>query len=415
MTKPGRLYRVLKDCPKPIFKCIIEDGLTLYDDDITSIKIRHGQDEAAAGIPVATLETGFTVYLSPRSGKTTRVQLTPAADVYLRSLLGVTGIVDRFFGRTGTYSVEDTAKRVDTTMLASSWHSQLANRSTKFTFTRGHYVSDAITTMLQDPSLPSVPAVSRGVDSARGRFGQIYDPILAEKYTNIIGKLTSDIGVLVRQYRSGLLVLTPLSARRTMAATAMSTYPPIARSQVLSPSQWGTEFENDPSNHRIITRDGAMAPVSLNYGNLAEPWRDNRETDLQYLYFADPDQWHTLGAAGKYSEYTGAYKLPEVEIDLLLLIKRGRPYDLKQAGALLMLQAGDPVSFSGDWYPHLRGVQFAEGITESIGPNEWKLTLSLVPLVRVTGEQQTSPKPRTWEQATGTWNDATGTWDSYAL
>lgn len=414
-SKPSRLYRVLADCPKPIFECVIDGANTRRDDDIQSITIRHGQEDAEGGVPVATMETAFSGYLTPRPGQNTSLRLTTAAADYLANFTGATGITDRFVGRTGTYSVDDTPKRTDTTMAASSWHSQLGRRSTKRTFLRGAWVSDALTTLLTDPSLPVVPNVTRGGAAPREKFGQVYDPVTDQRYSDVIDKFTSDIGVLVRQWRSGTLELVPLAQRIAHADAAMASYPPIARSQVLSPTEWGTRFTDDPSNHRIVTRNASMEPTSLNFGDLNEPWRDNRETDLQYLYFSDNDQWVTLGEAGRYNEYTGAYKLPEVEIDLLTLFKRGTTYDLMQAGALLRLQAGDAVTFSGDWYPHLRGVQFAEGITETITPDAWKITLHLVPLGAVTGEINTSAKPRIWDQFREQWDNSTGSWDSYSF
>lgn len=411
--RPGRLYRVLADCPKPIFKV---SGATRYsrtDDGIHSITVKHGQDDATGGVPVATAEVGFTGYVSPEVGETFKVELTPEAATYLSTLTGASNIAPRYFGRTGLYSVDDTGKRVDSTVTASSWHSQLSNRRRVHAFPRGRWVHEALTTLLTAPSLAQIPTITRGNNAAREKFGQIYDPVADAKYSDVIGKLTSDIGVLVRQRRNGHLELTPLAQRRADATTALASFPPIARSQVIAPTTWATDWENDPTNHRIVTRDGAMAPVSLNFGNLAETWRDTRETDLQYLYFADNDQWTTLGEAGRYSEYTGAYKLPQIEIDLLALFRRGKPYDLLVAGQVLALEQGAAVAFSGDWYPHFQAVMFAEGITETISSDTWSITLNLVPLGRVTGELPTKPKPRIWDQANIPWDEAPGTWNSY--
>lgn len=411
--KPSRLYRVLADCPKPIFQVTAATRYSRTDDDLLSITIKHGQSDATGGVPVATAEVGFTGYVSPEVGELFKVELTDEAATYLSALTGAAGIAPRYFGRSGIYSVDDTGKRVDSAVTASSWHSQLSNRGRLHTFARGTWVHEALTTLLTNPSLAQVPAVTRGTNAAREKFGQIHDVITDAKYSDVIGKITGDIGVLVRQRRNGALELTPLAQRRSDATTALATFPPIARSQVIAPTTWETDWENDPTNHRIITRDGSMGPVSLNFGNLAEPWRDNRETDLQYLYFVDDDQWTTLGEAGRHSEYNGAYKLPQIKVNLLTLFKRGASYDLLIAGQLLSLQQGDPVSFSGDWYPHFQAVMFAEGIAETITPDEWSITLSLVPQARVTGELPTKPKPRIWDQANIEWDAAIGTWNSY--
>lgn len=411
----SKLYKALKDCPKPIFECTMTGEPARYDDDLTGATIHHGGAEPA-GVPVPTLEVGFLGYVSPVAGRSAALQLTAPAAAWIKSVTGAAGtgaadIGPRFTGRTGAYTVDDTHTGQNTTMTAAGWTAQLANRSTVHTFNRGAWVHEVITALLRDPTLAVLPTVTR--QPAREKFGQIYDPLPGVKYSELIGKLTTDLGILVQQWRSGVLEIVPLSHRKTKAAAAAETYPPITRGQILSPAQWSTRSENDPSNHRIVTRDGAGAPVSLNFGDLNEPWRDKTETDLQYLYFTDPEQWHTLGYTRRYREYSGAYSLPEIEIDLLLLFKRGRPYDLLQAGALLALNAGDPVTFAGDWYPTLRGVFFAEQISETITPDSWKIRLTLVPLGHVTASTQPGIRPRIWDQATDTWDQATGTWNSY--
>lgn len=416
MRKPSRLYRVLADCPKPIFQFTVYEAGNRTDDELTSITIRHGQDAPTGGVPVATCETGFTGYMSPRTGQLATVRLTDTATVWFQNLLGTTNIQDRFNGRAGIFEVNDEAGKITTRMTASSWSSQLSNRGNQYTFNQGHYVSDAIETLLRNPSLPVVPTVSRGDASHRDYYGRIYDRIENETYSNIISKLTSDIGVLVRQHRNGTLQPMPINQRRSDANKALDNYPPIPRSQVLSPTAWVTNNEDDPTNHYIMTRKNISGdPTGANFGNLNQPWRAERETDLLYLIFENDDQWKSMGYAQRNAEYSGAYSLPSVEVDILMLLDRASLYDLMQAAALLQLQPGDPVTFSGDWYPHLQGVMFAESITETITPDQWVISLGLIPLPRVTGDDIVIPYPRTWDQASGTWNEATGTWNSYAL
>ena len=75
------------------------------------------------------------------------------------------------------------------------------------------------------------------------------------------------------------------------------------------------------------------------------------------------------------------------------------------------MQVGDPVYFSQDWPTPLRGVHFAEGITETIDCDTWEVTLNLVRFRELTGEEPVSPVPaRVWDQAQNPWDTETRKW-----
>ena len=94
-----------------------------------------------------------------------------------------------------------------------------------------------------------------------------------------------------------------------------------------------------------------------------------------------------------------------------MLLKMGTPYALKIAAQMLTLEAGEPVYLSGDWPTRLQGVHYAEGITETITPNEWRFELSLIPHALGAGTPSPSVPPLAWDSFTTAWADETRAWD----
>ncbi|MFF5793967.1 hypothetical protein ACFY5D_18135 [Paeniglutamicibacter sp. NPDC012692] len=413
--KPGRLWRTFKKLgmPSSAFALYSEPLGTLYDSDITGVSIRRGKSERGGGSHPSTMEIGVKgQYSSAVSGREARFFMRPAPAATLAAHLGTTASVieRRFTGRLGATSVEDTGKRFITTYTAASWIAQM-NYSPK------HY-----TPLTGEPVLSVIAGLLDAANAARGINVNLFgssDIIATDQEKTLcrdgLGKYATDLGILLQETRDGRTNVFGHLWRISNAAAKLATQMPLTRSQAISPAAWEQPNERPAVkvDYKITNNTGGIATRSASTSNPTGELRETVEKDWSYVQVAGVDNQLYREAYGVvHSSSTRVFSVPSITIDLLYLIGSDREYHRRQAAQLLELEAGDPVFFSGDWPEALRGAHFAEGITETITHNEWRLELSLVPYAHAVGDTPTPVVPaRVWESATYPWESESRTWN----
>lgn len=408
VKRPGRLYRKLPNLPKPLFRVASASIGNRDDETITSIAIHRGKAGPGGGVAPSTCEVQFADYAPGKSGETLTVAMTSTAATALGSLVGqgAAGIGPRYTGRTGKQHVEDYGNfRRYSTLTAASWSAQLSDSPQKFSFASGTDIGTLLYTIMKPTHLPQMSVVTQGT------FDRTWGALTDQTYGDLVGKFAGDIGILIRDTRVGRTDILPMPYRRDNALALASGSLPLVRSQVLAPADWEQPNEGVPVVYRLKRRDAAGSETT----EITSPdgTIDGTEPveDLDWTYFREyTDQWfyiHAMRSQG----FDDRFRISKITIDLLQLLSSDRTYDRQQAGRLLILNPGDPVFFSGDWPVTLRGIQFAEGITERIDSNTWELDLELVNFRETTGQYPPSIPARVWESATYPWNDETRKWD----
>lgn len=416
MGEMSRLYRRTPFLPKPLFTTSHNEGMSETDDMITSITIKHGDSSGEAlGLSPSTATIEILDYRTPTLGATATVSLTNAAAQAIASMTGANAdiIKPRFRGRVGAQSVEDVPtinRRRVTTLEAVSWSRQLSNAIQ----TASGHVGRNVAVFLQDlmaPGWGSFDSVSRadGIDS----YGSIAKDQGEVTYNDAAAKFLNDYGLFSRQKRGGGIDLLTRSHMRTYALNNYKSLMPLSRSMALSPAEWNQGIEDTQRNYYLIWTkpDGTIG--AGNYGDQNDPTRPVIEKDLSYIKISG-NHLETFGQSLRASEWTGAYEVPSITVDLLHLLNSEYQALRIQAGQILSLQPGQIVTFSGDWFESLRGIYFVEGFSETISPDAWNITLNLIPFQNITGELSPVVRPRTWEMSTDRWEEADYSWESLA-
>lgn len=395
----SRLWRKL-GATRDLF--VFTYGSTVLDDSlIRSAVVHRGGSEAAP----STLEVSTIAYSSVSVGDNCSLSLTEYGS---NLLLGSSssGARPRFTGRLGRQTVEDIGRRQFSNYYAASITAQHPALKKEWTFSAGSSVRDAISTILNPPSLPATTVVS--LDST-AKYGTLNEN-LTGTYSDLIGKLTDDLGIQARTTRSGSIqLLTKEYISRTAEANLANVYP-IARHQALAPAEWEQANETRPRTYKVLFRDAAGTLITGTYGDPADPLAEVIELDMSYVRFADDTQPRRTASALRAQEWLSGYSLPRLKVDLLMLFSSGKDFDLWQARSLLGMESGAPVYLSGDWHSNLRGISYAEDITETITPDEWSLEFSLKPSQEVTGIISPVVPARIWAQASYPWMDETREW-----
>lgn len=408
----SRLYRVLSECPKPIFQVRHTGGLTLHDDEIMSITINRGSSEPNPPLSPTTMEVLMPGYASIAKGETLTCDLTTAAANWLAGKFGGSSslIKPRYYGRVGQQKISDHgAYQRTSNITAVSWSALLEDDPHEFPAWSGSNVGE-YAKVLMTRNYGDFKNPTR-MDSL-GMFGTIYETENGGTYSDRIKKYADDYGLFIREYRHGQPQIFTLAGRKSRAITASQSLMPLSRTQALAPAEWQQLDERYQRNHRITFRNSAGELKALTWGAPADENMPLVDHDLKNIV-VNNTQMTMLGQSYWRREWYGAYEIPEVTVDLLYLASTGRIADRQQIGQLLDLSPGDPVLLADDWPVSVRGVLFAEGIKEQITPDSWTVTLSLVRFDNVTGEDSPSVKPRTWDQAGYEWNQSPGQWDDY--
>lgn len=404
--KPLRLYRKLKPTA-PIFE-FTYGSTVLTDDVIRSITIHRGGD----GVTPSTAEVATVAFASVASGENCMVQLSTYGASLVAGLTSANAnvIKPRFSGRIGKQYVDDTGKKQTTTFLAASLSAQHPALKKGYTFTKGSFVNILLRAIMT-PAAVSSPTVSfSDVNEAYGRvWTAITEPA---SYSDLVGRFTTDLGIIARALRSGAVHLMTHNIRNSRAIANLSIVVPLARSQALSPARWEQNNETRPRNYRLKYINAAGTLVEELYGDTSDTLAEVVELDMSHVQFNDVTQPQQEAFARRAREWLTAYAVPSVTVDLLYLISSPNTFHKMQAAKLLAMEVNDPVHFSGDWHPNLRGIHYAEEITETITPTSWELELKLLPSQEVTGYSSPDIPARVWDQATYAWNAETRTWNN---
>lgn len=414
-TRPGRLYRTLRPIIGGDSSIFILQSAPLgdiLDTGIHSVSINRGTSGRAVGSVPATMEIDIRgQYSAAVAGSNVRFLLRSFAATKLAAHLNAdaTNIQTRFTGRLGQTTVTDTGRRFSTVYRAASWITQM-------NYSPRHYApkaGQALNTVLA--GLLNAEQPLRGIKPS---FHPPFDTLAVTEapilFREGIQRYAADLGTLLQETRDGRTKVLPLLSRMATARAQVSTQLPLTRSQAISPATWEQRNER-PATKVEYTVTNSAGAVSTRLAEVVNPTGELIETetvDWSYIKVPDVDSGPYREAYARvYASNNRQFTVPSVTVDLLYLIGSSKQYHRDQAAQLLALEAGDAVYFSGDWPNPLQGVQFAEGITETIGPEEWKLELSLVPYAHVVGDAP-SPvvPPKVWDSAGNTWNNETKKW-----
>lgn len=410
-----RLERVLRKrgLKPPFFRARNVDFGTLTDEHITGAVMHRGKDGRGGGSNPSTLELGTIGLPGARSGTSLRLDLHPDALATLAALLDVTPelIADRFYGRIGAHDVDDTGKRFATSYTAASWVAVLHSSRRLITPAAGqtlHSVIGAMTNYL-DP----LYGMNLHFHGDSDLVAAAQEPTT---FTDGLDKYVTEPGILMQERRNGETHVMPVSFRKDYALAVMPLLVPILRRQGIAPAAWRQPNEGIGLNIKY-TFTNSQGVESTGSASSPADGRAKEQVEVDWSYIktlSGNDQLFREAMGRVYEASPVGYRMPKLTIDLLHLLDNGSEYYVDLARQVLMLEAGNPVYLSGDWPYQVRGIHFAEGITETIGPNEWKFDLSLVPWAEVTGEAP-SPEvpPRAWDSSTSTWDDDPLTWDQH--
>lgn len=415
-NRPLRLRRSLSKITSanPAFSFYSDVTGALYDDVIHDVTIHRGKSNRGGGHTSSTLEMSVNGVVSAAlTGVNCRFFLRDLAADDIAAHTGQTreSIQYRFQGRAGVVEVEDTPKRMTSTISAASWLARMYRSSRKTTPLAGQTVARVFTDVLDLANSP------RGLNVD---FAGTFDPVASNQdpvnFTDALSKFGSDIGICFFEKRDGSTTVMGLPYRRTRADARAATWLPLTRSQAITPAKWTQAneytairllFDVTNANGNIVTRTAEI--------ETGDPLKESVLEDWSYI------KSDTNGTSGQlyqeaygrvYESNTRVFSIPSVKIDLLYLMTSDKDYHRKQAGQLLALEVGDPVFFSGDWPTQLMGTHFAEGITETITPDSWEIELHMVRYAIALGQAvQPEIKPRVWDSAINQWNAETLQWN----
>lgn len=418
--KPGRLHRVLDRAgiapglPK-FFLGFSDEGGSYSDASIVSFAMNRGKSSRGGGYTPATVEAQYLGEPATEelSGRHMRVALGQQASNDLAALVGTTQeqILNRGQGRVGSLEVSDrgNGKQPVTTAVAASWLNM--NKYLKATTTPlgGQTLYNVLQSSIPQEQQAYINVHFHGVSDF---VASSQDPVT---FSEALDKFAVEPGILLRERRDGDTDVMSIGFRKEWADYKMTVEVPLTRAQVLAPAQWSQPNEEIGARVQYT----AVNPAGTQFTLLIDPtdngfrMRELIEKDWSYI--------RTEGSTGQltkealaivYDRNPQDFRLPSVRVDLLSLIASGRSYHLAQVSNLLRLEAGDPVFLSADWPPMIQGVQFAEGVKETITPDSWEIELSLLPYSSVTGITPSPVVPgRVWDSMPGRWDDQIKRWD----
>lgn len=414
----SRLYRKLNP-EQPLFQWFNTGTGTYNDTRITSMTITRGSDNAEPDLSVNTAEVTVTGEAPNIIGARSRVNLTSYGANLIAGMAGnVTAaqIQERFWGRTGIVSVEDRSPTKKLTSVASSsWMATLKKANYDPFIGAGQRTGLIIHNALNFPNLGGMytPKVF-------GTFDQITVNAPSDEkrnFVNVAARYGTDIGLQIREIPGKREVqIWSIQARKDEIAKIAKTAPHLTRSAAISPATHSQTLDEWYRSYRVLTtrEDGTQETITTKVA-ADNTFLDIEEIDLTYIR-RNTEQIRQHVTALEHRSQNVVMRPESITVDLLYLLNSPSEHHRHQAGYLLALQQKDPVFFSGDWQPYLRGMYTAEQIKEHITPSGWTLELSLWPSEYTLGDRMESvwPKPQTWEAAgemrwsdfeTEKWND----------
>lgn len=392
------------------------------DSVLSSITLNRGNGSTVAGLSSAT----GTVVLNrelpslPSRDLSCKVQLTLYGAELLGRLVGLDPalIQDRLTGRIAGQTITDNGRRRHTTLELSDWLTMLPMLDYGASIARGDSLSALARANIFSSRLPLPELKQYG--------GAFHRPVIADPATDTLtvstgdvwGKYWADLGHFAYTSRSGSPVIYSHNHRKVQGDNVRSSAPqPLLRSQVNKPVSW----------EQPITVPAQIAYTYLNPSNgqtnydvvtIGESsYVTKAETlDLTYVHVdAGVNGLRPAMIARAARQAADTYKVTNVSVDMLGLLRRLRRGDRGTIGQLLKLEIGDPLILSHDWPAEASGIYFAHGITETIARDTWRIDLQLTPYRHVTGAHPTADiAGETWDtrfaQITP-WNTPTQTWE----
>lgn len=420
MSKKLRLARTLEKigvtAPSPFVAYLGSQG-TIPANEITGAVMHRGKSDRGGGVHPSTIELGTTrLPTYDASGYLVTFGLHTDAAAQISAYLAPDATVDpaiiapRYHGRIGRIEVEDMGKRQLTSYSGASWINALNYAQQPQPVAGGQTLFSVIDDLcLQDTNPWGITLNYLGGSDS---IAITQEPAV---FKNDIGKYTDDVGILVRARRDGVYDVMSIDYRKSIVQSFIDTRPPLTRSQAISPAVWSQPNEGAGVKITFTAVDAATdAPftrtIDTETGEIRH--REVETIDWSYVKTEYDGRLTSEARARVYARSPRHFNVPSVKVDLLYLLSSDSAYHRRQAAALLMLEAGDPVLFSGDWPTTIRGVQFAEGITEHVTPDSWEIELKLVPYAYVTGDPANPDIPaQVWDSARYPWNDETRTWN----
>lgn len=219
-----------------------------------------------------------------------------------------------------------------------------------------------------DPYLPAVVPTGAGglTVAARDVDAQPADALLAE--------LTSHAGVRLVETRAGEITMVaapPRSTAPSVTLTPAHFARPLRMSQETSPRRVRVTY--GPSSDRQ-TLDVSLDPPGTAQGAARVPELDTTLADADAALLRARREL-AAGAAP-------VWRVRAVLVDVLRLLERDDPGDLDVVAALLRLELGDVAQLDDlpAQAPALAGGGrvVIQGVTETIGPDTWRLALDVV-------------------------------------
>ena len=412
MIIPRRLYRKLADYTKPLFQVRTDLDGTITDDEIREITVRRGKSGPGGGTDPAIATVKFSKLLRLQTGADLSIRINPTVANELATMIGQTGerLRDRFTGRVGPTTVDDLGPgRQETSMDATSWIAVASTSPYKQDLYAGNSLPNIINKVLRPPYYIR----NKITTEAPGDWDILHTGFADADYADVMGKLTSDIGVLVRPMRDGRNQIVNMPWRRDRALDNLQGSIAIGRRHVNAPSTWEqpNELPGDEYHATFYDGSGELTQVHTTPGGIPTGEALVRDLDWTYMEFSTDQYKHVYALRAQ--TVGGHFNIPSIEIDLLRLITSEHPWDRVVAGYLLILESGDHVYLGGDWPGTFSGIYFAEGIDETITPDSWVMKINLVPFIQVTGDKGPETPASYWDQATGIWDEQTARWDQY--
>lgn len=413
--KPGRLRRVLTPIIGTQWAFTLSvSSFAEADETIQSIVITRGATGRNVGhnpsvceVRVTGRKDGFT------TGNPMNVVLREDPASRLGAFLGIGGpdIATRYRGRLGKVGIDDTGKRFDSDLAASSFLTQM--NYSPASFTPG--AQQALGSLLLDMTKANEPL--RGIDFGTliGDVGIVHyaagQPTL---YKDGIGDYAADIGIVLQERRDGSTLAYSHLTRHTVAANRVLSDFPLMRQQAISPGRYEQSNER-PAKSVAYTIVNSSGGVATRTAEIENPTGENREVEQvdwkKWQVFGVDNQLYREAYARVFESSARLYSIPTIKIDLLHLLREDSTYSKRIARQILALEVSEPVFLSGDWPPRLQGAHFAEGIKETIGPDEWSFELSLVPHAAAIGTISPEVPAKAWDSLTKQWNSETREWN----
>lgn len=415
MTK-SRLQKILDPIVgigTNIFNFHISDTGAFDHSNTQAITITRGGSGRQAGYVPATLEATVLGRLDGfPTGSPAGVQLRDVHVDRLADYCGVTAesIRYRYRGRAAMVSIDDRGKDASTTFTAVSWMAQLNNSPRHVTPQAGELLPTLLERMtFMDDPVRGTELIAR-LNGNGVQHHAAGEPML---FKDAIGDLAEDIGIVLHEQRNGTTVAWGHSHREWWAANRMSQQWPLMRSNAIAPATYSQLGERPPNPIDYHTNT-PQYPVTRSI----DPPNNTGETVMReeidwtrWRVSGGDDQLHREAWAQAYSAFPTVYSIPEITIDMLMLLRKNTEYSRKIAGQILTLEAGEPIYLSGDWPVRLRGVHYAEGIKETIGPDEWRFDLSLIPHTLAAGIPTPTVPAIAWDSFTTAWDQESRRWD----